>query len=301
MKNFITLAFLLSLSFSAIAKTYYVTPGGKGKATSWEDASGDLNAVLFVAMPGDEVWVTAGTYFPTFTNDRNIAFVVSSGVKVYGGFKGGETAASQRDWAKNLTILSGEIGTPDAKDNSYTVIYTKNAGADTVIDGFIVEGGYANGDGEPRTAVKCGGGLFNDGSGERGRSNPQIVNCIFQNNYGKDGGAVYNNGTGGNASPTFVNCLFEKNRTDLDGGAIFNDGRRNGKSNPVFESCTFKNNEGNYGGAMINYGGAGESIPVLNACVLSGNTCYMEGPDFFNVTTEGIAYPKVYDLMSGAE
>lgn len=299
MKTIISFAIFFIISFSATTKTYYVSPSGNGKATSWKDASSDLNAVLFAAVAGDEIWVAEGTYLPTLTNNRNIAFVINSGIKVYGGFEGNETNRTQRNHKKNVTILSGDIGSIIAKDNSYTVVYLKNANSETTLDGFIIEGGFANGANGHETAVKCGGGLFNDGSGERGQSTPIIANCIFQNNYSRDGGAVYNYGLHGNASPTFTNCIFQDNRTDLDGGAIYNNGRKNGKSNPIFNQCQFLNNEGNYGGAMLNYGGAGESIPVLTNCTFEGNESYMKGDIFFNINTEGVAYPEIYDLISG--
>ncbi|MFT4971589.1 MAG: hypothetical protein ACI9XO_003232 [Paraglaciecola sp.] len=297
MKTITSTLFILCLSFSAIATVYYVAPNGKGKALSWAEASGDLNAVLFAASRGDEIWVAEGTYFPTEFTDRTISFVIGSGIKVYGGFRGNETAENQRDWKNNITILSGAIGKAIVEDNSHTVVYMKNANKETVLNGFVIESGCANSESMPRTAPKCGGGLFNDGSGERGNSTPAITNCTFRYNYGRNGGAVYNDGTGGNASPFFTNCIFENNRTDLDGGAVFNDGRRNGKSNPVFDFCAFNNNEGNYGGAMLNYGGAGESIPTLNACTFENNESYIDGAIFYNVTTEGTAYPQINDLM----
>lgn len=299
--TYLTIILTTLLNYSANAKHYYVTSDGNGKATSWADATSDLNAVLFAASAGDEIWVAGGTYLPTLTNDRNIAFVIGKGIKVYGGFVGNETERSQRDFEKNMTILSGDIGSIVANDNSYTVVYMKNADAETVLDGFIIEGGFANGSHAHRTAIKCGGGLFNDGSGERGKSNPTIANCVFQNNYGRDGGAVYNNGTGGEASPTFTNCVFQNNRTDLDGGAVFNDGRRNGESSPVFNFCEFVNNEGNYGGAMLNYGGGGVSIPVINTCVFTNNECYIKGANFYNVKIEGVAYPEYQEMMSGTK
>ncbi len=37
---------------------------------------------------------------------------------MYGGFAGNETSIDQRNIAKNVTELSGDIGTPGNKDNN---------------------------------------------------------------------------------------------------------------------------------------------------------------------------------------
>jgi len=68
-------------------------------------------------------------------------------------------------------------------------------------------------------------------------------------NAARDGGGVYIDGSSGKAKPSFVNCTFRKNEADLDGGAIYNDGRRRGEASPSLVDCTFESNVANYGGA----------------------------------------------------
>lgn len=289
MKQLLTL-FSLCILTVVNAKTFYVSPDATGKGTSWEDSSGDLNAVLFAAEYGDEVWVAAGIYTPSFDNDRTVPFVIYKGVKVYGGFTGKEMNKFQRNWKRNKTILSGEIGTVDAQDNSFTVVYLKNADENTLLDGFTISDGCANQSGATAALQKSGGGLYNDGSGAEKSSNPIIRNCFFTNNYARDGAAVYNNGMkGGHADALFENCYFANNRADLDGGAFFNDGRRGGSSEPTLQKCTFTNNEANHGGALMNYGGAGLARPNLKNCQFTNNKSYLEGGAIFNMGIEGIA------------
>ncbi len=297
MKTFCTLLLALLITQNINAKTFFVVMGKTGNGSSWENASGDLAAVLFAARKGDEIWVAAGTYTPTSTNDRNSSFIIADGIKVYGGFLGTETMIPQRNWIKNKTILSGEIGQKGQYDNSFTVIYTINTGKNTLLDGFIIEQGCANQGGLSGALQKSGGAMYIDGQGLTGFSALMIRNCIFQNNYARDGGAVYINGRSGKTNPTFVNCQFYNNRTDLDGGAIFNNGSRGGTTNPVFIKCKFKNNEGNYGGVMCNYAAEGTSNPVLTECLFENNTAYVKGDCMFNFKLDGMANPELVDCQ----
>jgi hypothetical protein len=285
-KNFtLTALFLLSI-ITLNAKTIFVQVGTTGNGTSWEDATGDLLAALFAAKAGDEIWVTRGTYLPTNDGDRTITFAIPNNVKVLGGFIGNETNANERNAKINKTYLSGDIGKMnDFSDNSYSVVSFLETGAQTILDGFIIADGTANSSGETGNPSRAGAGIYLK------NANPTISNCILQNNYARDGGAVYNNGIGGICSPSFINCSFFSNRADLDGGAIFNDGRRGGDSSPSFTDCKFSGNEGNYGGAMCNYGGKGKSSPTLNNCTFKNNEAYLRGGGIFNMDIEGVAEP----------
>lgn len=280
------------------ATTIFVKQGGVGNGYSWADATGDLNAALFIAQAGDEVWIARGTYYPTNQTDRKITFTIPSGAKVYGGFAGNETSLGQRDAKANRVILSGNIGSKtDHSDNSYTVVYFKNADENTLLDGFIITDGTANGAGPSADMERCGAGIYLDGSGEGNVSNPVIQNCIFQNNYARDGGAAYINGRSGKCNPTFRNCEFQNNKVDLDGGAIFSDGRHNGIASPVLQNCLFNGNQGNYGGALCNYGGKGQSNPVILNCVFRSNEAFLRGGAIFNMDVEGEARPVINDCQ----
>ncbi len=280
------------------ATTFYVKQGSSGTGNSWADATGDLNSVLFIAQPGDQVWVAKGAYYPTNLSDRRIAFTIPSGVKVYGGFKGSETSVGQRDAKSQKTILSGNISSKtDDSDNSYTVVIIKNANESTLLDGFVIADGTSDGAGPSADKDRCGAGVYIDGSGQDNVSNPTIQNCIFENNYARDGGAAYVNGRSGICSPTFINCEFKKNRVDLDGGAIFNDGRHNGIANTIFKDCNFDGNQANYGGALCNYGGKGQCNPIIKNCVFRNNEAFLRGGAIFNMDVEGEARPMINDCQ----
>lgn len=299
MKRILLTTGLAILYMTLNAAVIYVKQNGTGDGSSWNMAAGELNTALFIAQPGDEIWVGKGIYYPT-TNpkDRKARFEIPSGVKVYGGFSGIETSPSQRDLQANKSILSGNIGAGnDFLDNSFTVVYLSNADENTLLDGFTIADGTASGTGATADPERCGGGLYVDGSGEGNSANPIIRNCIFQNNFARDGAAIYLNGRGGICSPTFSNCQFIKNKVDLDGGAVFNDGRHRGTANPAFLNCTFLENKGNYGGAICNYGGKGTCNPNIRNCVFRKNEAYLRGGAIFNMDVEGEAKPVINDCQ----
>lgn len=239
----------------------------------------DLQQALMMAQANDEIWVAAGKYTPTKGADRTIAFQIPNGVKLYGGFLGHESDVNARDWKINQTILSGEIGTNSIDDNSYTVVFTKNVSAETVVDGFVISSGVANGIGAKGSINRCGAGWYNDGA--NGESSPTIVNCVFMNNYGRDGAALYNYASNGNTSPMIQNCRFVNNHADLDGGAIYNDGS-NGICSPMIESCFFEQNEATYGAGIMNMADNGEAKPVIVNCDFVKNTSYIRGGGIYN-------------------
>ncbi|MEL6945768.1 MAG: N-acetylmuramoyl-L-alanine amidase, partial [Bacteroidota bacterium] len=168
--------------------TIYVKEGSNGDGSSWESPTGNLISALETAKYGDQIWIAAGNYLPTTSNDRSTYFEVKDGIGIYGGFNGTEISLNQRDWKNNRTVLSGNIGTASIDDNSYTILYTNNVSESTIIDGLIFRGGTANGTGQEGTLERCGGAWFNDG--RRGKSNPKIINCIFNGNQARDGGEI---------------------------------------------------------------------------------------------------------------
>ncbi|MFN7119929.1 MAG: hypothetical protein ACK4TA_24250, partial [Saprospiraceae bacterium] len=260
-------------------KTIYVKPGGTGNGNSWAKAMGDVQNALKAAKRGDEIWVAAGKYATTKTTDRTLAFNIPDGVKLYGGFAGNEKERYARDWQKHVTMLSGEIGSVAPDDNAYTVVLTKNVSAETLVDGFTITGGMANGRSAKGNPDRSGGAWYNDGSG--GVSNPTIVNCTFVKNYARDGGGLYNYAQNGIANPIIQHCSFLYNRADLDGGAVLNNGS-GGIANPIIESCVFQENEATYGGGICNTATAGEAKPVIADCSFIGNVAYIRGSSIYN-------------------
>ncbi len=296
MKPTLLLALLLVFAYQGTTQVIFVKQGATGTGTSWQNALGSLDNALQQATFGDEIRVAKGTYHPTSTADRKASFVIPDGVKVYGGFEGTEFSREERNLSQNPTILSGEIGKPGIADNSFNVILTKNVSGSTVIDGFIIKGGNASGEGRDASRDRSGGAWYNDGSGG-GISNPVISNCVFRENYGRDGAAIYNNGQGGESSPTLTNCTFSNNEAGLDGGAIYNNSRNRGKSNPVLVNCTFEKNVGTYGGAIFNAIDDGVCNLYLENCSFTENMAYLRGGAVFSMNGKENCYLEFSDCL----
>jgi hypothetical protein len=229
---------------SSSAARYYVDKDADGKATglSWTDAYTNVQDALAAAQSGAEIWVAGGVYYPDVGdgksgNDRSANFIIPSGVKLYGGFAGGERSLNERDWRQHATILSGDIDQNDRFDandvvtsssnisgaNSYHVVYldgvTKAITGTTRMDGFVITAGQANGAQFPNDS---GAGLFCNGF------------------------------TNGECSPLLMNVTFSGNSANVNGGAMFNDGRNGGKSSPMLTNAIFSGNSAYSGGAIYN-------------------------------------------------
>ncbi len=192
MKIFIPL-FLLPLSLCAQNTRWYANAGATGQNTglSWTDAFTNLHDALVAAKDGDEVWVAQGVYRPSETGNRKLRFEPASGVRLFGGFAGGENAVSQRP-PDGRSVLDGDIGVPgDSTDNSFNLMYLYHPDSTTLIDGFVLRNALAN---------------------ESGAANGQP---------GVSGAAVYIDGANSIAYPLFRNCIFENNTAQRDGAAVY--------------------------------------------------------------------------------
>jgi hypothetical protein len=260
----------------------YAKPNGKntGACTSWAIAC-NLQRALAQAQPGNQVWVAKGTYKPgTFRTDT---FILKNGVAVYGGFVVGGSFGARKP-AVNKTILSGDIGTVgNATDNSFHVVTGSGTDGTAVLDGFIIQSGYAvNG---LQSSQLVGGGMYSDSG------SPTLRNLVFQLNTAyNQGGGMYN----WNSSPSLTNVTFQWN----SGGTIGGGGMYNDNSSPQLNGVTFNGNSaGTDGGGMYNNNFTGPSNPVLNGVTFIGNTAnYGAGldnrgsnPTLTNVTFSGNA------------
>lgn len=297
-KGILFFTILLAFSCQLKANIIYVKVGAEGKGTSWKDATGDLQKALQMATKGDEIWVSKGVYYPTTDNNRTISFHIKDGVALYGGFAGTETLIGDRIIKANYSVLSGEIGTQQKTDNTFNVLFTAHATETTIIDGFIITGGYAGGDEASGSRFASGAGMYLDGSGKGNQANPTILNCRFIENTARDGGAVYNNGSNeGNCQPTFVNCTFQDNKAFLGGGAIFNNGENKGKCLPILLSSHLSKNTAGFGGAIFNQGRNGECLSTISKTVFISNHAMIQGGGIFNLGYNGIGQAKLTDCQ----
>ncbi|WP_236978598.1 right-handed parallel beta-helix repeat-containing protein, partial [Membranihabitans maritimus] len=279
---------------------------GLSDGTSWLNAFTNLQEALEAVRncPNvDSVLVAEGTYYPTPDDmDRGSSFVIPDSTVVMGGFPSGGGSIEDRDMQCELfpTVLSGDIDRDGTLDgNSYHVVRTTNVDTTTIVDGFVITGG--NADGVNPDIV--GGGWLNIGSGSDNRSNPKILNCKFiDNNANSHGGALYNDGrSSGNASPIIRNTSFLQNTAGVFGGAIFNGGL-NGISSPVIENCIVTDNyAGNLGGGVFNFANGGVSSPLILHCKISGNSAQASGGGMYNyVDGGGESSPEIINsIISG--
>ncbi|WP_233271059.1 PEP-CTERM sorting domain-containing protein [Microcystis aeruginosa] len=182
----------------------YVKSGSTGNGSAWNNAYGSLTSAITAAQSGDEIWIAAGTYKPTTGTDRTASFTLKNNVAIYGGFAGTETALNQRNITTNVTILSGEIGIAGIADNAYHVVSATGTistplGNSSILDGFTITGGNANG---TTGNQDDGGGMYVSGA------SPTLRNITFRDNNGTNGGALYNeNGS----NPVLIDTVFEYN------------------------------------------------------------------------------------------
>jgi len=219
---------------------------GNNNGVSWQDAFTSLTNALNNAVPGDTIRVAEGIYY----TDGG-PFNLKDSVVILGGYsKVGNPTDADRSYGIYQTILSGEAGNPLFPfDNASTIVNGNQVKDSTVLDGFIIENGFAN-----NTLQGVGINLV--------MSSPQIRNCVFRNN------SSYNTSLGGssiacqnNSNPVIRNCFFVNN-LDFIFSTIFsklncqptlincvftaNDGRfilYANQSNVVVTNCTFFNNQ----------------------------------------------------------
>lgn len=210
---------------------------GANNGSSWADAYPDLQQALAATSSG-EIWVAEGRYHPGSVGQSGESFRLKSGVALYGGFAGVETARGQRNVALYPTLLDGDLAEDDTYgtgsnwwqfqwtnfgENSGRVVDASGVDASAVLDGFSITAGYGiNG-----SASNQGAGLFIlNGS-------PTVRQCTFRYNSYARGAAVYVDG----GSPSFSDCTIR------DG---YNFGRTASgvyvdRAQPVFTGCSFIN------------------------------------------------------------
>ena len=276
-----SLAILLPIfsTHSAYAAIFYVTPNGAGmqNGTSWTDAAPGINlqSVINNALPGDEVWVACGTYFPTTGTDRSISFSMRNGVAIYGSFQGNESTLQDRVFPCGpCSSLSGEINAAGNADNSWTVIWNEELDSTAILDGFIIEGG--NDDRTPTSSGQgLGGGVYNHGFGSGGYCHATYRNLVFQNNSASWGGGAFNNGYNqGNSEPTYINCIFDNNYGYVEAGGLDSYGVGGNASPTIINTLFINNSSATNVGAMYAWGGnsGGNCHPVLINCAFVNNT-----------------------------
>ena len=315
-KNYKTLKTLFLSIFmgcsvlSTQAQIYVDTAAtGANDGSSWSNAYTDLQPALDAAAENAEIRVAAGTYKPTAapdgsTNNRKKAFHFNKNLLLKGSYN---PATDTQDFT-NRSILSGDFNDDDVitgsgstlsitgnSENAYHVLITADLTTAARIEGFLITGGHANGDGSTiaysgkNFVNNTGGGMYNESS------SPNIINTVFSGNSAETGGGMYNH----DSSPNMVNTVFSRNRVSSSGGGMYNftlsspsivntvfngnkattsgGGIRNRFSSPSIVNSTFSGNSAETGGGIRN---SSSSTPTIYNSVFYGN-----GSDIANSTT----------------
>ncbi len=228
---------------------------GANRGDSWEDAFTDLQTALSWAEPGEDIWVAAGTYKPTKTNDRNASFALKAGVTLYGGFAGNES--DSRDWMVYKTILSGDIGlVGNVNDDSYTVVRAIGLSAPATLEGFTITGGS--------------GGTNGGGAGVYNLNSPLTLrNVVLTGNYAGYGGGMLNKQTSATAPTVLTNVVFAGNYATI-GAGLSNEG-----ATALITNAVFRGNVATAGGGGI-FNGLSGHVELLHATFYgnSGGSSY---------------------------
>ncbi|UCH98048.1 MAG: hypothetical protein JSV88_14670, partial [Candidatus Aminicenantes bacterium] len=179
---------------------------------------------------------------------RSATFILTEGVKLYGGFSGSETPGTfnlnYRDFKSNETILSGDIGKANhISDNSYHVVSCSRQEDETFLDGFTITGGDANG---TNYEHKNGGGIIIDSAWLT------VTNCTFAANraaYGGGGIAI----DGNLPRVKLMDCKFYGNSAGQSGGGVYN--CADNSENVTMVNCLFSGNSANSGAGFFNWEG----------------------------------------------
>ncbi|HMN96853.1 MAG TPA: right-handed parallel beta-helix repeat-containing protein [Phycisphaerales bacterium] len=228
---------------------------------SWATAYASLTAALAASADGDEIWVAGGTYTPTTGTNRFARFNLKSGVRLYGGFHGGDSSLDQRDIAGNPSILSGEIGDPAlTTDNSLRVVAGFDLSESTLLDGFVIRDASAD-----TFPFHVGGGL---GLGGLGGGAVAIRRCTFVDNFASHtGGAVTSS-----APARFIECTFLNNVAGVAVGALDLQLHR-----AEVVNCRFLGNVAADGGAGALRVLNGTETSRITGCFFSGNQAHFGG------------------------
>ncbi len=272
-----------------------------GDGLTWETAYRTVQHAIddLASRPGvrGEVWVEAGTYYPTAYLEGNLAYAASfrivDGISVYGGFAGTEESRDQRERVEggmpwqfvNVTELCGVTydGTCEwnATDRKWTVNSGSthvvwfapllNEGKDgfdrmTVLDGVTIRGGQAM---NSQAAYYHG----DRGAGVYMSRNAYLTNCIVtENTAAGPGGGIYLDG--GRVLASLVN----NNSSEAQGGGVYVS-----NAGIILRSMLANNSAYQGGGAYLHNEGPwsdGLRHPeylILSTCVVSNNTSTANG------------------------
>jgi hypothetical protein len=241
---------------------------GTGSGRSWGNAFNHPADAMAAASAGEQIWVAEGTYYGP--GDRHTPVVAfKDSVSLYGGFEGGETDLSQRDYLRRARF--------DGGDSLYHVVI---GSWHALLHGIIIQKGSAT---NLSSADEMrGGGLYCRGTEMR------ISQCTIQSCEAYFGGGIYSEG----GTVTVDSCVIDDNRShDVDAEGAGGGGINVNSGSIIISSCTITDNTSAiYGGGLL----CRESdATVSNTTICLNNASYPDsrggGVYFAGVRTSGFA------------
>ncbi len=226
-----------------------------GNGTSWALSFKDLQPAINATRAGDTIQDAQGFYLPTTarlaTDARTKSFILKDNIQILASYLAG---TQTRDPRRYPTILSGDLDQNDENrdgnninetwesvigNNAYSVVFGENLSAMTVLDGFIITGGFA--DNTDVEDYKHGGGVHIKGgapvfknlavSGNKtlyfrhhggsmwfDASAARVEDSVISGNFGfgSGGSGIYTD-----SNVTIKNTIIRNNFSRLAGGGIF--------------------------------------------------------------------------------
>ncbi|MBQ9473324.1 MAG: C10 family peptidase [Bacteroidales bacterium] len=257
-------------SYLCNTDTFYISANAEQKVgndgSSWAKANPNLHNALSARgmYKSGYILVKEGTYYgDTSLLRKDAAFIITPGVKVYGGFAGNERTIDQRNPAEHPTILDGRGSQRVANaDNTMTKI--------AYVHDLIFQNGQAN-----------------NGAGVYSTKNVTFDGCTFRNNTGQNGAGLYME------SGTVRRCYFHGNNSSSSSALYVKQGD--------VKNCLIANNRG--GGVtttaaanLINLtvvSNAGIGITLGSSTVLRNSIIWNNNTQLSGGTTSNITYNAV--------
>ncbi|MFZ4414830.1 MAG: hypothetical protein ACOYOV_17220, partial [Bacteroidales bacterium] len=309
----LTLIIALLCSISAFSSTRYLLQAyGTNATATWTRAAGSGEVIetllstnslsqwysgkTATLVAGDEIWFAAGTY------NNGGGITLKSGVSMYGGFAGTETATSERSkvsdgkvWEfTNVTKMNGG----SADKNCFV---TTASVAATYIDGFTITKYYRTSAGTIGVGAKLmdnwimqncivtdnkytlSGTNTSFGVGVNITGSGQLLNSWIYNNQaikGTSSGTANGGGVSmmGKAGALIKGCLIENNTATTSAGGIYCIYAASGNvvngGGGTIDSCIIRNNTASttYGGGIRAYTNAMAAPLYIKRCTIADNT-----------------------------
>jgi len=294
---------LLIYSFPVVATRYHVNINSGDDANDglkWSTAFKNLQVALDLIEDGDEIWIAAGTYYPTKkiadvygsannttkpTGDRHRSFLINKNVAVYGGFPANSsdaTSMNSRNWRVNQTVLSGDFDNNDGDnfenmaENAFHVVILFDASPALTLEGLYITGG-------------CADDIANTYTG----------NDRYYYVTGSDGGGIYAYSPNNTSSPTLTDVSFYGNYAKLSGGGMWNYAFAQTAS-PRMTNVSFVNNKAwnGHGGGLHNEGGGGVFAQLTNINVV-GNESYLSGGGLYFTALDKCSPTLINTVVNG--